>query len=349
MAMRKRGMVILYLLKVENIVSDEKKPDGASLYRGPSGPKRDKRERAQDRPHVQSNDRPAHDRAAPNARHHNAPHTSPRIEKPRREYQARSDAASDAFEESQATARAPRELRLYGVNACLASFAKRPEALRKVYLLEARIPQFKAVLAFCVQHKLGYRVVEEQDLAKLTSSAHHEGICFDLLPNEEQNLSHWLQQLPQGPCVAIWLDGIGNPHNLGAILRSAAHFDVSAILLPKQDTIGLSGAAARVAEGGAEYVPLVRLGRSENAIAQLTSTGFQLAATVVRGGQSLYKVTLPERLVLVMGAEQMGVDKQLSDIANFQLGIPGSGKVESLNVSAATAVVLSEWKRQHRP
>jgi RNA methyltransferase, TrmH family len=330
-------------------VSDEKKPDGASLYRGPSGPKRDKRERTQDREQQHSNERYARDRPTSSPRirdEHYAP--TPRTERPRAEYQTRNYAPpANEFSESGAAPRALRELRLYGVNACLASFAKRPEALRKVYLLEARIPQFKAVLAFCVQHKLGYRVVEEQDLAKLTSSAHHEGICFDVLPSEEQNLSHWLQELPQGPCVAVWLDGVGNPHNLGAILRSAAHFNVSAILLPKQDTIGLSGAAARVAEGGAEYVPLVRLGRSENAIAQLKSAGFQLAATVVRGGQSLYKMKLPQRLVIVMGAEQMGVDKQLSDIANFQLGIPGSGKVESLNVSAATAVVLSEWKRQH--
>jgi len=133
------------------------------------------------------------------------------------------------------------------VNACLASFAKRPEALRKVYLLEARIPQFKAVLAHCVQNKLGYRVVEEQDLTKLTSSVHHEGICMDVLPAAEENLSNWLQHLPAGPCVAIWLDGVGNPHNLGAILRSAAHFGVAAVLLPKDDGLGLSGAAARVA------------------------------------------------------------------------------------------------------
>ena len=182
--------------------------------------------------------------------------------------------------------------------------------------------------------------------AKLTSSAHHEGICFDVLPAAEENLSNWLQHLPAGSCVAIWLDGVGNPHNLGAILRSAAHFGVAAVLLPKSDAIGLSGAAARVAEGGAEQVAIVRLASSENSIAQLRSAGFQLAATVVRGGQSLYKTKLPTRLILVMGAEQMGVDKQLSAIADMQIGIPGTGHVESLNVSAATAVILSEWKRQ---
>jgi len=88
------------------------------------------------------------------------------------------------------------------------------------------------------------------------------------------------------------------------------------------------------------------LGRSDNSVAQLKSAGFQLAATLVRGGQSLYKTKLPSRLVLVMGAEQIGVDKELSAITNLQIGIPGTGHVESLNVSAATAVLLSEWRRQ---
>lgn len=334
-------------------MSDEEKPTGSSLYRGPSGDKRDKRERTRDRENANAHTNQGRGyqsgRPAPRAGddYHPSQRTerAPRDDRPsqRREYQSSS---FDSYEQHEAAPRAAREQRLYGVNACLASFAKRPEALRKVYLLEARIPQLKAVLAHCVQHKLGYRVVEEQDLAKLTSSAHHEGVCFDMLPAAEVNLSDWLQHLPPGPCVAIWLDGVGNPHNLGAILRSAAHFGVAAVMLPKEDSIGLSGAAARVAEGGAEQVSIVRLGRSENAVAQLKSAGFQLAATQVRGGQSLYKTKLPSRLVLVMGAEQMGVAKELSATANLQIGIPGTGHVESLNVSAATAVILSEWQRQ---
>jgi RNA methyltransferase, TrmH family len=326
-------------------MSDEEKSGGGSLYRGPSADKRDKRERNRDCENANQGRGNQPERSA--SRPRDDYHPPQRIERPRDDYTApRREPSYDSYDQESSGPRAAREFRLYGVNACLANFAKRPEALRKVYLLEARIPQFKAVLAHCVQNKLGYRVVEDQDLAKLTSSAHHEGICFDVLPAAEENLSNWLQHLPAGPCVAIWLDGVGNPHNLGAILRSAAHFGVAAVLLPKTDAIGLSGAAARVAEGGAEQVPIVRLASSENSISQLKSAGFQLAATVVRGGQSLYKTKLPTRLILVMGAEQMGVDKQLSAIANMQIGIPGTGHVESLNVSAATAVILSEWKRQ---
>ena len=237
----------------------------------------------------------------------------------------------------------PRELRLYGRNAVDAVFARRPEAIRKVYLLEARIPQLQPLLKWCAANRVGYRVVAEEDLRKLAASAHHEGVVADVLREAPQSLGAWLQSLPAGPACALWLDGVGNPHNLGAILRSAAHFGVSAVLLPKTSPLALSGAAARVAEGGAEAVPFVRLGREDNALAQLRSARFALAATVVRGGDDLFAARLPERLVYVLGAEGEGMDAELAKACDLRLGIPGSGKVESLNVSAATAVLLAQW------
>lgn len=270
----------------------------------------------------------------------------PRSQRPYRET-PRHVEPSD-FAEAGSEARVPKvkEFRIYGLNACQAAFKNRPESIRKLWLLESRIPKFTALLAFCVKNKIGYNVVENEDLEKLTGSAHHEGACLALLPEAELPLSTWLMSVPAGPCLAIWLDGVGNPHNLGAIMRSAAHFGVNAILLPKESGLANSGAAARVAEGGAEYVPLVRLGRNENSIAQLKSAGFELVTTVVRGGGDLFKTALPKRCVLVMGAEQIGVDAELLSASAMKVEIPGTGKVDSLNVSAATAVLLAEWRRQ---
>jgi len=241
-----------------------------------------------------------------------------------------------------------REMRIYGRNAIDAVFARRPEAIRKLYLLEARIPQLQPLLKWCAANRVGYRVVAEDDLRKLAASSHHEGVVADVLREAPQSLGAWLQSLPAGPVCALWLDGVGNPHNLGAILRSAAHFGVGAILLPKTSPLALSGAAARVAEGGAESVPFVRLGRDDNALAQLRSVGFSLAATVVRGGEDLFAAQLPERLVYVLGAEGAGMDPELATACDLRLGIPGSGAVESLNVSAATAVLLAQWHQRNR-
>lgn len=293
-------------------MSTDRRPPGDNPYRGPSGPRPDKRARERARA--------AQSAAPPPAR----------------------PPAREAVERA-----APREQRVYGLNACLALFAARPQDLRKLWLLESRLPALKAVIAWCVKQRIGYSLVGEEDLQKLSGSSHHEGVVMAAWPRAELPLSNWLRDLPAGPQLAIWLDGVGNPHNLGAILRSAAHFGAAGVLLPKGGELALSGAALRVAEGGGEAVPLVRLGRSDNALAQLVSAGFTLAATVVRGGDSLYACPLPSRLVLVMGAEHSGVSGELALHAPLRLGIPGSGAVESLNVAAATAVFLGEWRRQH--
>jgi len=241
-----------------------------------------------------------------------------------------------------AKAGAPDEVRLHGFNAVRAVFARRPAAIRKLYLAEGLIPRLQPLLKWCVANRVGYRVVEEDDLRKLAASSHHEGVVADVLREAPVPLATWLGDLGDGPACAIWLDGVGNPHNLGAILRSAANFGAS-VLLPKHSPLQLSGAAARVAEGGAEAVPLVRLGREDNAIAQLRGAGFTLAATLVQGGDDAFTAALPQRLVYVLGHEREGMSPALVAACDLRLSIPGTGAVESLNVAAATAVLLARW------
>jgi len=236
-----------------------------------------------------------------------------------------------------------RELRLYGINAVQAAFARRPEALRKLYLAEARVPALKAMLKWCAAHRIGYRIVGDEDLRKLAASTHHEGVVADMLRELPMRLDDWLATLPEGPACALWLDGVGNPHNLGAILRNAAHFGVSGLLLPSQSDLQLSGAAARVAEGGAEVVPWVRMGDAASDIDALHRAGFVLAATLVEGGEDVFASPLPPRLVWVMGAEQSGMDRDFARRCDRRVSIPGTGAVESLNVASATAVLLAAW------
>ncbi|CAD1794669.1 RNA methyltransferase [Xanthomonas arboricola pv. juglandis] len=257
---------------------------------------------------------------------------------------AQQAAAADTPAVTASSGSNARELRLYGINAVQAVFKARPEAVRKLYLSQARIPQFKALLAWCVSQRIGYRVVEEADLSKLAASTHHEGVVADVLRVAPQPLQDWLAALPAGPVLALWLDGVGNPHNFGAILRSSAHFGVAGLLLPAGATLGLSGAAARVAEGGAEAVPLVQLPETATAMAQLRQAGFAVAATLVEGGQDVFAAALPQRLVYVMGAESEGMDRQFARDCDLQLSIRGSGKVESLNVASATAVFQAAWR-----
>ena len=240
------------------------------------------------------------------------------------------------------------EVRLYGLNAVQAVFGRRPQAIRKLYLLQSRVHALRPLLAWCVQNRVGYRVVAAEDLDRLAASSHHEGVVADVLRSEPLPMEDWLATLaPGAPALALWLDGVGNPHNFGAILRSAAHFG-AAVLLPAQSTLALSGAAARVAEGGAEGVALVRLPGNDEALARLHAAGFVSAATVVRDGEDLFAMQPQARLVYVMGAEGEGMDAGLAGACRHRVSIPGTGAVESLNVAAATAVFLAHWAATRR-
>lgn len=239
------------------------------------------------------------------------------------------------------------ELRICGVNACRAAFAKRPQDLRKAWLTEDNVPVFKPVLAWCVRHRLGYRVVEPAEMDKLTASSHHEGVCLAMRRDEPPTLDGLLASLAAAePALLLWLHGVGNPHNLGAILRSAAHFGVRAALL--SDAGALSPAAYRVAEGGAEFVPCIPAGADEQARKTLQRAGFRIAATVVRGGASIHAQPLPARLALLLGAEREGLPAALLEATDLRLRIPGTGAVESLNVAVASALLAGEWARRHR-
>lgn len=241
------------------------------------------------------------------------------------------------------------EMRVYGLNACLALFARRPHDLRKVYLLESRIADLKAVLAWCVQRKLGYRVVDSADLDKLAATQHHEGVCFDARRIPLLSSSTLLQRLPPPPrpLQLVWLDGVGNPHNFGAVLRSAANFGVHGLLLTADSALAMSGAAFRVAEGGAESVPVAQINPGEDVFNALRNAEICVAATVPREGESLYAARLPSRIAFVLGAEGSGMRRNLIDRAALHLTIPGSGAVESLNVAASAAVLFGEYYRQH--
>ena len=256
----------------------------------------------------------------------------------------------DAVESDPRPIRPSGEMRLYGINACLAAFARRPEHLRKVYLLESRIAELKPVLAWCARHRLGYRVVENTDLDKLTGSRHHEGLCFELLRPPALSLADLIDAQPKSPnpSLLIWLDGVGNPHNLGALLRSAAHFGVAGVIVPAASSLDLSGAAARVAEGGAEVVPLVRVDDDLAALSSLRDASYKISATVPHKGENLYSTKLMSRSVLVFGAEGEGMSKALIDASDQRLSIPGSGIVDSLNISVSAAVVMGEYWRQQQ-
>jgi len=215
-------------------------------------------------------------------------------------------------------------------------------------MTEERGRYFADFLRWCAEERKGYQIVGEENLERLTGSVHHEGIA--ILAREHRrwgtaDLVRWLDEKRiSGPLV--YLDGVQNPHNLGSILRIAAHFGVSAVMGARGDLPPLSPAAVRVAEGGAEFIPVYGLSDPIADLEKVKEYGFRIVTTSSHRGDSLFNVPLGRRIVMVLGSEGEGVSSSIEALADQFVQIPGTGVVESLNVAVAGGILLGEvWRR----
>jgi TrmH RNA methyltransferase len=240
----------------------------------------------------------------------------------------------------------------HGVRACAALFARRPQDIVRVYLSSARQREFAALLAWCGRERKGFQIVAAENLQRLTGSLHHEGVAILAKSLRRLDMADLLRGIEGGTITGplVYLDGVQNPHNLGSILRTAAHFGAGAILGRLGELPPLSPSAVRVAEGAAEHVPVADLADPLVDLARLKVAGFQVVATTSHAGQPLFGAPLGERLVIVLGSEGEGMSRPLAAAADLTVQIPGTGAVESLNVSVAAGILLGEaWRRRPPP
>lgn len=222
----------------------------------------------------------------------------------------------------------------------------------RAYLVEARLPDFKALLERMAKDRRAYHLVDKDELDRVTASLHHEGVCFYARPRPELDLESLRKSLEKqaGPRRVVVLDRVENPNNVGAILRVAAHFGASAVVYTTPDGEPIrSSAIQRTAEGAAERVDLVFAPDVWEALDALDGAGFEVVGTSGRGEEALWSKPLPARMALLLGSEAEGVDEALLARIDRVISIPGTGAVESLNVSCAAAVILGEAWRAAAP
>ena len=239
------------------------------------------------------------------------------------------------------------EVKTYGLAACRALWKRRPDDILRVYTTAEVARIVGPLLAHCAERRRPYRVVPASELETITESRHHEGLCIVASPRPNVALPEVLTIT--GPACILALAGIENPHNLGAIVRSAAHFGAHALLLG-EDEPRLAGAAARTAQGGAEWVDVVRVPALVPALLTCRRAGFTIVATSNQEGRALFDEPLPPRVVVLLGSERAGLSPDLLRSSDLIVRIPGTDHVDSLNVAAAAAVLLAEsWRRRARP
>jgi TrmH RNA methyltransferase len=232
------------------------------------------------------------------------------------------------------------ETKIYGENACLALFKKRPEDIIQLFLTKEKLKSLSHLTKYCAQNKKAYHIVTREELDQMTRATHHEDICMLVRKSTERTLLEYLQEKPT-QSILIALENVSNPHNVGAILRSAAHFGVNGLILPEKKSAS-SAAAVRTSEGGAEFVPVYEALDFKKTIALLKKNGFQVLTTSSHATKSLYDLKWEKKVVIFFGEEAEGLSKNTLSLGET-IKIPGTDKIESLNVSVAAAVILSDY------
>ena len=225
-----------------------------------------------------------------------------------------------------------------GANAVAATFARRPEAVLRLFYLPTQKLAAGPYCATLAAAKKPYRMVEADELAKIAGTPHHGGIVAVAKPLVPTILDP--ANPPRGKLLLV-LDGIGNPHNLGAIARSAAFFGVPAMLIGEGIGHAMpSDAALRTAEGGLEHLALFRTRDLPRALAALTPHYRTVATTLDPAALPLAELPRDRPVALVLGNEETGVSAPVIAACRRQVRLAGAGRVQSLNVAQAAAVFL---------
>lgn len=191
-------------------------------------------------------------------------------------------------------------------------------------------------------------IVNGERLNQITNGANHQGIAAQIAPYsylELENLITQAKQQTQNPVIII-ADGITDPHNLGAIVRTAEALGMQGLIIPQRRAVGINSTVIKVAAGALENFAVSRVINLVRAIEQLKQAGFWIYGTVSERGENLPKTKLEGAIGLVIGSEGEGLSLSVEKACDFLISIPLQGKTPSLNASVATAICLYEIYRQ---
>jgi TrmH RNA methyltransferase len=245
------------------------------------------------------------------------------------------------------------ELKICGLSAVRARFARDPNSIIRLFFDLERSRQVGVMSKVLAQSKKIYRCVEPAELEKIAGSIHHGGIVAVVAPAP--------LRVPTGDDLRAWarrgesllvLDRIGNAHNLGAVARTAAFFGVPRLVIPDDAAAARpNDAAHRVAEGGFEHLEVWRVPALAAFARELVDAGYDVVGAATRGGKLGGPGNKPaagapavkaKPIALVLGNEEQGLAPDVAAHCTRLVTIPGSGKIESLNVSVAAAILMWE-------
>ncbi|MCE9787667.1 23S rRNA (guanosine(2251)-2'-O)-methyltransferase RlmB [Shewanella chilikensis] len=237
---------------------------------------------------------------------------------------------------------------VFGIHAVESLLKHAPERVLEMWLLSGRQDdRVKSLLEMAAQWGIRPQQASRKTLDDKAESTQHQGIIIRVRPAKvltENDLESLLDKT-DSPFLLI-LDGVTDPHNLGACLRNADAAGVHGVIVPKDNSVGLTPTVSKVACGAAETVPLFQVTNLARTMKRLQERGVWIAGTAGEADSTLYQADLKGALAIAMGAEGKGLRRLSRESCDTLIAIPMAGSVSSLNVSVATGICLFEAVRQ---
>jgi 23S rRNA (guanosine2251-2'-O)-methyltransferase len=236
---------------------------------------------------------------------------------------------------------------IFGFHAVTSRLRHEASSVEEIFFDQARDDRrMKDLIAHAKAAGVRVMPVESERLDKIVGTRRHQGvIAFASQLALARNLDELLDAV-EGPPLLLVLDGITDPHNLGACLRVADGAGAHAVIAPKDRSVGLNATAAKVASGAAESVPFITVTNLARTLRELKERDIWLIGTSDDGEKSLYEGDYSGPTAIVMGSEGEGMRRLTRETCDMLVSIPMFGSVESLNVSVASGVCLYEARRQ---
>lgn len=202
-------------------------------------------------------------------------------------------------------------------------------------------PEIKEIIALMTQHGIRFEERSDVDLNKLCPSQQGVVLFSDYNPAFDYTVASW-----DTNSLVLALDGVEDPHNLGAVMRTSWLMGVNGIVIPQDRAVGLTATVHKVACGGVEHVELARMNNFHEPFETLKEAGFWVYGLSHKAKKSIYEIEYPEKVIWVLGAEDKGLRVTTERLCDELVSIPQLAADASYNVSVATAIALSETKRQ---
>lgn len=238
------------------------------------------------------------------------------------------------------------KLYLYGKHALTEALLARPQVVQKVFLSK-EMEADSELVSLLKKHAIGISSMKGDVKKDVGSDAVHQGVIAvinpDLLYSSMENALENAAK-KSNPCIVL-LDELHDPHNVGAIIRSAVAFGASAILLPKHNQAPITGVVIKTSVGMVFRIPIVLIGNVNQTIRDLKTQGYWSYGLVMDGTTTLSKAAFDTPTLFIVGNESVGIREKTLELCDIPLSIPMNPDCESLNAATAASIVLYEYSR----